>query len=71
MQIVKGYRMQINGGQPVFISEETYNKLIDEYDKTCSNKTIIESTEDYFTTLYRFDKERNVVRLGWAFYPLF
>ena len=71
MQIVIGFRIQVNGGQPKFISEETYNKLIDEYDTTCSNKTIVESTEDYFTVLYRFNNERKIVRLGWALYPLF
>lgn len=71
MKIVKGYTRQVNGGGPQFISEYEYNKLIEEYDKTCDNKWIVDESEDFCTIGYRFDKDRNVIYLGWAYYPQF
>ena len=71
MKTVKGYTKQVNGGRPQFISEDEYKKLMKEYDEKCDYKRIVDDTEDYFTISYSFFEERNIVRLGWAFYPKF
>ena len=71
MAIVKGYTKQVNSGRREFISEDEYNKLMAEYIKTCDDNWIVDETENFCITGFRFDKDRNVVRLGWAYYPQF
>ena len=70
MKIVKGYTKQVNGGKLEFITEEEYYQLMEEYEQTCDSKGVI-SEPDFQTTLYSFYEQRNIIKLGWAYYPQF
>lgn len=69
MKIVKGYTKQINCGRSEFITETEYNNLIKEYNEKGYHKFIRSESEDFCTI--GFSVDRNVIYLGWAYYPDF
>lgn len=71
MKIIKGFTKKVDGERKQFVSEAKYKRLTKLYDRKCSKKTIVEDTDSFYTVIYRFAEQKNIVRLGWAYYPQF